>query len=222
MQRLAEAGDYSYVHILLQDKSEHRLDHWVETAVLTARPRTRVEVKGAAAPPETQSQARVRRVDHIVFGELIIPAWYEAPFPHSLDVDLRANGGRLYVCEVCLKYTTDRAAFSTHFAKDGLCTGDLRLRHPPGCEVYSSMGWSVWDVDGSNRGLLPVLTEAAGESVAAETQLRAAAGKERYCQTLTLLCRLFLGNKLNRYGASPFRFFVCSFGVKIWIILANM
>eukprot|EP01061_Rhynchopus_euleeides_P008113 TRINITY_DN17156_c0_g2_i2.p1 TRINITY_DN17156_c0_g2~~TRINITY_DN17156_c0_g2_i2.p1 ORF type:complete len:323 (+),score=82.14 TRINITY_DN17156_c0_g2_i2:259-1227(+) len=146
----------------------------------------------------------VRRVDHIVLGRLVIPAWYESPFPAELNADLQANGGRLYVCEVCLKYTTRADVFAQH-AQAPTC-GCGTAGHPPGHEIYASNGWSVWDVDGDSpsAGLMQAMDEVPQCAVALEGAFSCA----RYCHAATLVARLFLSSKVNRYGTAPFRFFI--------------
>ena len=210
---------YSYVHPLLyvdESKADTKLDHWVKNSALEPIP-----VSQRVAGSQTYRRL-VRRVDHIVFGNLVVPAWYESGYSHQLDPQLRENGGRLYVCPSCLKYTPSKERYAEH-EKSQACGGDKFTRgmaHPPGCEIYRSEGWSVWEVDGGYSEP-PTADGAEGERLGWEdasvmtcpVHTQAIAEEEslargRYCESLMLLTRLFLDNKLNRFGPMPFKFYV--------------
>eukprot|EP01059_Diplonema_ambulator_P009123 TRINITY_DN18942_c0_g1_i1.p1 TRINITY_DN18942_c0_g1~~TRINITY_DN18942_c0_g1_i1.p1 ORF type:complete len:466 (+),score=144.09 TRINITY_DN18942_c0_g1_i1:46-1443(+) len=204
-----EGATYSYIHLL--ECTDGRLDHWVKTSCL--RPRGHLN-------HEERDGARVRWVDHIIFGDYSIPAWYSSPFPSSLHPSLLANGGKLYICEICLKYTTDPTSFAKHKSDQGSCGGEGPLRglhHPPGYEIYNSYNWAVWEVDGGDSDAsvkedekmiweqtsVQAHTPKEGSITQIEAQTRA-----RYCHTLSLISRMFLEHKLNKYGTNPFRFYV--------------
>eukprot|EP01063_Lacrimia_lanifica_P018803 TRINITY_DN25748_c0_g1_i1.p1 TRINITY_DN25748_c0_g1~~TRINITY_DN25748_c0_g1_i1.p1 ORF type:complete len:440 (+),score=159.93 TRINITY_DN25748_c0_g1_i1:191-1510(+) len=217
VERIAETADprspkqYSYIHLLPAHGKvfDGKLDHWVPTARLAA---VGDGGEGKRAPP---LKPQVRRVDHVVFGGLHIPAWYNSGFPAVLNSELLQNGGRVYVCPVCLKYTTRAAAYAQHMQTT--CGGDARfkgLKHPPGCEIFRRDDWSIWEVDGGEsdeeerEGAAAKQWEAVVPREHLCLHLTEALYRERYCHSLCLLARLFLDTKLNRYGSGPFRFFV--------------
>eukprot|EP00659_Diplonema_papillatum_P008000 gene8000-12302_t len=217
VERLAvtESKDYTYVHLA---EGDGKLDHWVESEKLS---NDRLTSDTPTRSTSSSSRSRqVRRVDHIVFGDMIIPAWYSSPYPAALNADLMANGGRLFVCDVCLKYTTSAAQMTRHRGELGNCLGNGPLRgihHPPGSQIYAHNGWSLWDVDGG-AAQEPHLEEefmmwehssiVGHAPPAGSLAILEHAGRLRFCNNLCLLTRLFLDTKLNRYGTNPFRFFV--------------
>eukprot|EP01060_Flectonema_neradi_P036292 TRINITY_DN6937_c0_g1_i4.p1 TRINITY_DN6937_c0_g1~~TRINITY_DN6937_c0_g1_i4.p1 ORF type:complete len:396 (+),score=49.46 TRINITY_DN6937_c0_g1_i4:110-1297(+) len=201
---------YSYIHI---SGSDGKLDHWVPTEDLKI-PRT----KRSKVDSIPEKHMKVRKVDNIVFDGKIIPCWYFSPFPAELDEQLRQNGGRLYVCEVCLKYTPSKTAFRRHKETGVGCGGGSVLRGihcPPGSQIYSDSTWSVWEVDGGPAiGTHEESSSWEGVSVMAHTfpfnsiQFLEESYRLRYCQSVSLISRLFLNTKLNRYGSNAFKFYI--------------
>ena len=207
---------YSFIHL---SGSDGKLDHWVPTEDLKISRTKRTKVDHIP-----DKHLKVRKVDHIVFNKKIIPCWYFSPFPAELDEQLRENGGRLYICEVCLKYSTKKAAYRQHKVKSTGCSGNSVLKGlycPPGSQIYNSSrgktsGWSVWEVDGGPAVGTGDEEAAAWEGVSVMThtfpfnsiQFLEEQYRTRYCQTVSLISRLFLDSKLNRYGINPFKFYI--------------
>ncbi|WFD03442.1 histone acetyltransferase [Malassezia obtusa] len=75
----------------------------------------------------------------IRFGKYDIDTWFQAPFPEEYS---SVPGGRLWVCEFCLKYMKSRFMATRHRLK---CI----MSYPPGQEIYRANNISVFEVDGS-------------------------------------------------------------------------
>lgn len=75
----------------------------------------------------------------IRFGKFDIDTWFQAPFPEEYS---SVPGGRLWMCEFCLKYMKSRFMATRHRLK---CI----MSYPPGQEIYRADNISVFEVDGS-------------------------------------------------------------------------
>lgn len=125
---------------------------------------------------------RGRRVTHVELGRFICDCWYESPFPEEYT-----DGGRLFVCDFCLKYHRKRKAYIAH-------KKTCEMRHPPGNEIYrhppapatekqpARGQLRMWEVDGSTA--------------------------TTYCQNLCLVAKLFLHHKTLYYDVAAFHFYV--------------
>lgn len=81
-----------------------------------------------------KSQQKI--VERIEFGKYEINTWYFSPYPEEY-----ACCEKLFICEFCLNYMTQRDTLLRHKTR-------CELRHPPGNEIYRSGILSVWEVDG--------------------------------------------------------------------------
>lgn len=125
---------------------------------------------------------RGRKVTHVELGKFICDCWYESPFPEEYT-----DGGKLYVCDFCLKYHRKRKAYIAH-------KKTCEMRHPPGNEIYrhppapatdkqpARAQLRIWEVDGSTA--------------------------TTYCQNLCLIAKLFLHHKTLYYDVAAFHFYV--------------
>lgn len=81
-------------------------------------------------------QPRQKIVERIEFGKYEINTWYFSPYPEEY-----ACCEKLYICEFCLNYMSQRSTLLRHKAR-------CELRHPPGNEIYRNGILSVWEIDG--------------------------------------------------------------------------
>lgn len=81
-------------------------------------------------------QRQQKVVERIEFGKYEINTWYFSPYPEEY-----ACCEKLFICEFCLNYMTQRSTLLRHKTR-------CELRHPPGNEIYRSGILSVWEVDG--------------------------------------------------------------------------
>ena len=81
-------------------------------------------------------QKQQKNVERIEFGKYEIPTWYFSPYPEEY-----ACCEKLYICEFCLNYMTQRDTLLRHKAR-------CELRYPPGNEIYRNGVLSMWEVDG--------------------------------------------------------------------------
>lgn len=87
----------------------------------------------------TSDASVAQPVRMIRFGKFDIDTWFQAPFPEEYS---SVPGGRLWMCEFCLKYMKSRFMATRHRLK---CI----MSYPPGQEIYRADNISVFEVDGS-------------------------------------------------------------------------
>lgn len=88
--------------------------------------------------PPNYTGLPIRPITHLIFPPYEIKTWYQAPFPEEYT---RTPDGKLWVCELCLKYFRGRFESDRHRMK-------CKVRHPPGDEIYRDGMVSVFEVDG--------------------------------------------------------------------------
>ncbi|PSN64222.1 hypothetical protein BS50DRAFT_575666 [Corynespora cassiicola Philippines] len=142
-------------------------------------------VPNGASPPSTKPISKVAQrppqkpsadpnVLEVVFGSLLIKPWYPSFYPEEL-VGRRVD--RLYVCQWCFKYSKELMGFLGHLK---VCEG--RNGTPPGEEVYSKDGYSLYEIDGEEHKL--------------------------YAQNLSLFAKLFLDTKSVFYDVTTFLYYL--------------
>lgn len=110
------------------------------------------------------------RAQKLVFGKYLINTWYPSPYPQEIR-----NSLVLYLCEFTLQYHLDQKSLSQY-------QRIVKLRHPPGKEIYRKNNLSFFEVDGQQHTV--------------------------YSQNLCLLSQLFLKHKTLHYEVDDFMFYV--------------
>ncbi|KAJ4338923.1 SAS complex subunit [Didymella glomerata] len=120
--------------------------------------------------PHGDDKPATPNVLEVVFGSLLIKPWYPSFYPEEL---VGRKVERLYVCQWCFKYTKELTGFIKH-----LRACPLRSSEPPGTHVYTSNGYSLYEIDGEKNKL--------------------------YAQNLCLFAKLFLDTKSVFYDVTTF------------------
>eukprot|EP00792_Barthelona_sp_PAP020_P004879 TRINITY_DN2393_c0_g1_i1.p1 TRINITY_DN2393_c0_g1~~TRINITY_DN2393_c0_g1_i1.p1 ORF type:complete len:399 (-),score=89.33 TRINITY_DN2393_c0_g1_i1:355-1551(-) len=115
----------------------------------------------------------VREVEEITMGKHTVSTWYPSPFPFQYQ-----NCPHLFVCEYCLKFESSAEAAKSHSL-------NCKLRHPPGEEIYSCDGISVFEIDGT---VAPT-----------------------YCFNLSLVAKCFIDHKNPSAHVRHFLFYIMTF-----------
>jgi hypothetical protein len=138
-------------------------------------------------------------VKNVVLGDLQIKPWYPSFYPEEL---VGSTTERLYVCQWCFRYSVQLMGFLGHVVSsttDAFCTSasvcmqllistvhkkvcPLKDRPPPGMLIYSSNGYSMYEIDGEEHRL--------------------------YTQNLSLFAKLFLDTKSVFYDVTTFLYYV--------------
>ncbi|KAJ3344058.1 hypothetical protein HDU93_003221 [Gonapodya sp. JEL0774] len=90
---------------------------------------------------------RVKNVSVVQFGRHECAAWYFSPYPEEdgyrcgTDAGDGIVGGKLWVCEFCIKYFKGQAVWAKHRAH---CS----FKHPPGEVVYKNGNIKIYEIDG--------------------------------------------------------------------------
>ncbi|KAJ4312833.1 SAS complex subunit, partial [Neodidymelliopsis sp. IMI 364377] len=126
------------------------------------------------APHGVEKPATTPNVVEVVFGSLLIKPWYPSFYPEEL---VGRKVERLYVCQWCFKYSKELTGFIKH-----LRTCPLRSTDPPGVHIYTSNGYSLYEIDGEKNKL--------------------------YAQNLCLFAKLFLDTKSVFYDVTTFLYYL--------------
>jgi len=184
-----EVFDY-YVHYVGYNR---RMDEWttqaqldlttVEIEILDPDPKKRKKVMAdehdsdsdhaefdANALREHEEFTKVKNIEHIELGPHIMETWYFSPFPPEFK-----DCKKLYVCEYSLQFFKRRTQMLRHMSK-------VRLRHPPGDEIYRKGNVCMFEVDGKRE--------------------------KAWCQALCCLAKLFLDHKTLYYDVDLFLFYI--------------
>ena len=150
----------------------------------------------------------VKWVEKMVFGDHIIDAWYPSPFTReSIREEVTANGGKLYVDDISLKYTGNAARMLEHRQRHG--EGQFGLRGPPGICLYDHGGWALWEMDGGEGAEYNNdLVESSQRDEISHLRTVEAAHRELYCQNMGLISKLFLDHKQECFTTSNFVYYV--------------
>ncbi|KAF3035101.1 hypothetical protein E8E12_003762 [Didymella heteroderae] len=124
--------------------------------------------------PNSDDKPATPNVLEVVFGSLLIKPWYPSFYPEEL---VGRKVERLYVCQWCFKYTKELTGFIKH-----LRACPLRSTEPPGTHVYTSNGYSLYEIDGEKYKL--------------------------YAQNLCLFAKLFLDTKSVFYDVTTFLYYL--------------
>lgn len=91
---------------------------------------------------EHEEATKVKNIQKIELGSFEIDCWYFSPYP-----DEYANFvDRLYICEWCLKYMSDRTLYHRHYAS-------CPYTGPPGRLIYLHNQLAVFEMDGEQHKL---------------------------------------------------------------------
>lgn len=112
-------------------------------------------------------------VKYISINNHEIKTLYPSPYPEHINRE-----SIIYICELCLHYTSSRLKHYRHKLKCNQC----QLQRPPGNEIYRDGKLSIFEVDGREY--------------------------KTYSQNLCLLSMLFLKSKTLYYEVQPFIFYV--------------
>jgi len=126
------------------------------------------------APNADDKPSATPNVLEVVFGSLLIKPWYPSFYPEEL---VGRKVERLYVCQWCFKYTKELTGFIKH-----LRACPLRSTEAPGIHVYTSNGYSLYEIDGEKNKL--------------------------YAQNLCLFAKLFLDTKSVFYDVTTFLYYL--------------
>ncbi|KAF1357949.1 hypothetical protein EJ07DRAFT_126272 [Lizonia empirigonia] len=126
------------------------------------------------APHTVEKPSVTPNVIEVVFGSLLIKPWYPSFYPEEL---VGRKVERLYVCQWCFKYTKELTGFIKH-----LRACPLRSTEAPGTHVYTSKGYSLYEIDGEKNKL--------------------------YAQNLCLFAKLFLDTKSVFYDVTTFLYYL--------------
>ncbi|EFP81054.2 hypothetical protein PGT21_008257 [Puccinia graminis f. sp. tritici] len=140
-----------------------------------------VKKKEAARPSRRTKKNETHQtsiIKSIRFGEYEIDVWYQAPYPEEYS---KLPGGRLWICERCLKYFKTEFEISRHRMK-------CKNFYPPGDEIYRD--------NDERHGVRIQIFEVDGRK------------NKMYCQNLCLLSKMFLDHKTLYYDVDPFLFYV--------------
>ncbi|KXS19730.1 hypothetical protein M427DRAFT_94970, partial [Gonapodya prolifera JEL478] len=90
---------------------------------------------------------RVKNISVVQFGRYECSAWYFSPYPEEDGYRCGSDGGdgivggKLWVCEFCMKYFKGQMVWSHHRAQCG-------FHHPPGEVVYQNGNIKIYEIDG--------------------------------------------------------------------------
>ncbi|GMH35417.1 hypothetical protein BSKO_03285 [Bryopsis sp. KO-2023] len=119
---------------------------------------------------EHEEFTKVKNVETIELGQFAMDTWYFSPLPEEYR-----DCKKLYFCEISLQFFRRRSSMLRHLKK-------LKVRHPPGDEIYRKGKVSMFEVDGRKHRI--------------------------YCQNLCYLAKMFLDHKTLYYDVDLFLFYV--------------
>ena len=163
---------------------------------------------GGARLPDNARPEAGNNVKNILFGRnIIMEPWNNSPYPRMLRQLLDQEGGILYVCDICLRYSPVKEWMELHIQKDGSCA---QGNHPPGNKVMETADQkiAIWEVDGGIS--YDTITSCKGlpaSELQNLTKIRTYLGRETFCQNLGLLSRFFLKGKTAIYGPGSFMYY---------------
>ncbi|KNC96419.1 uncharacterized protein SPPG_08316 [Spizellomyces punctatus DAOM BR117] len=92
--------------------------------------------------PECEERPKIKNIDILQFGSVLMTPWYFAPYPAGENGQWRA----LYVCEFCFKYMKYSKSITWH-------RSHCKRRKPPGQVVYAKERLRIYEVDGKAEKL---------------------------------------------------------------------
>ncbi|KAK2792249.1 hypothetical protein FQN52_003726 [Onygenales sp. PD_12] len=117
-----------------------------------------------------------RTIQQVVLGNILFKTWFHSLYPEEL---VGRDTDRLYVCQWCFRYSCDESPYLGHTR---VCE---HRTTPPGTQVYSYGGYSIWEIDGEDYKL--------------------------YAQNLSLFAKLFLDHKSVFFDVSSFLYYILTF-----------
>ena len=130
---------------------------------------------------EHEEVTKVKNVSKIQLGRYVAEAWFFSPIPKEFSGPDGLPLDTLYFCEFDLAFFAHESELARHYRR-------VKLRHPPGDEIYRdpSARLSMFEIDG-------------GKAIT-------------YCQNLSYYAKFFLDHKTLQFDTQPFLFYVmCEF-----------
>lgn len=101
-------------------------------------------------------------MNKLIYGKYEIEAWYYSPYPTEFGSKI----DRLYVCEYCLRYMNKETQLESHKVKTKnndrndvftIIQAICKEKKPPGRMIYANGKIKVYEVDGQEHKVNPIL-----------------------------------------------------------------